>query len=209
MILCPRCGSGLAPERRCPSCEFVLADDRRWDFEPADRAERYFDESEFRYRYADEPAHYWHRARRRLLAHVVARFARPGATLLDVGCGCGYVSSALEGGGYRVRAVDLSSVALDYCQERGLTRLCRADVADLPFRQEYDVATAFDLLEHMPEDAPCVRSLRRAVVRGGLVIVTVPAFSHLWSSWDRQQRHALRWRGPWVGTSLLAVARRP
>ena len=73
-------------------------------------------------------------------------------------------------------------------------RLLRADARALPFDGEFDVAGAFDVIEHVAEDEAVLAALRRAVRPGGGVIVTVPQHRWLWSETDRYSGHQRRYR---------------
>lgn len=195
VIRCPHCRTALAGKAlSCSGCGFNAHNGRWFDFEPEDSADSYFDEVEFRYRFGAEESHYWHRARRYLLLDVVSAFVPPGTRILEVGSGCGYLSSAMAEAGFLVWALDLSETALGYCSRLGLDSLCKASITELPFAEEFDAACAFDVLEHIPDHERGLENLVRAVAPGGLIFITVPAHPHIWGSWDRKQRHVRRYR---------------
>ncbi len=195
MIVCPRCSARLTgPDLACSSCDFSARRGEWFDLEPQDSVEAYFDDIEFRYRLGAEQRHFWHRARRRLLAELLQRHAPAGARVLDVGCGCGHLSGLMTELGFSVSALDLSESALRCVAEQGVEASYRASVVDLPFVQEFDVVCAFDVIEHVPDHQRALSGLIRALRQGGLLLITVPAHPHLWGSWDRKQRHERRYR---------------
>jgi SAM-dependent methyltransferase len=107
-----------------------------------------------------------------LTATLVEKYARPGARVLDVGCGLGRLLgpfTQLERHG-----MDLSADYLAHAQDRGL-RVCLARVEDMPYRERYfDVVVCTDVLEHVLDlDAAC-RRLIDVVREGGVLIVRVP-----------------------------------
>lgn len=193
MIVCPRCqGTVSADVFTCASCDFDARGGAWLDFEPQESIEKYFDDTEFRYRFGAEPKHYWHRARKDILMRLIGDLLPSGSRFLEVGAGCGFLSSALDKEGYEVWSGDLSSAALGYCAQNGLRRLCRLSLLDLPFIDEFDAVGAFDVVEHIEDHDRCVANLARAVKPNGLLFVTVPAHQHLWGSWDRRQLHVRR-----------------
>jgi ubiquinone/menaquinone biosynthesis C-methylase UbiE len=113
------------------------------------------------------------RFRRRLLA--VAAGSRP-ATVLDAGCGEGFVAEWLSGafGGARIVGVDVRDDAL----REASGRVPRAgflvgDVMRLPFPdRSFDLVVCTEVLEHVEDPAGALRELRR--VARGSVLVTVP-----------------------------------
>lgn len=65
----------------------------------------------------------------------------PG-TLLDIGCGTGVYTAAIEEWGWTVRGVDVSEDMLRYARARGLDVVC-ADGTDLPFEgQTFDAVVS-------------------------------------------------------------------
>lgn len=193
MIRCPSCAGSLqGADLTCGRCGKRPWNGRYHDFLPQGGVEG-FDAIEFRYRFGAEPRHYWHRARLRLLLEAVGQVGTPGDALLEVGCGCGHLSRAFTEAGYRVWAVDVSEAALDLAATQGIGHVGRATIADLPFADEFDLACAFDVLEHVPDPRGALEGLVRSVRAGGRVLVTVPAGPELWGSWDRKQRHLARY----------------
>jgi SAM-dependent methyltransferase len=160
---------------------------------------------------SSEAGSFWFRGRNRiLLATLDAEF--PQATsFLEVGCGNGYVLGAVAARHPEMRLVgsDLSAAGLAHARARapGAT-LLRADARELPFDGELDVAGAFDVIEHIPEDEAVLAAMRRAVRPGGGVLVTVPQHRWLWSETDRYSGHQRRYtRGELVGKLAAAGLR--
>lgn len=141
---------------------------------------------------AVEDRHWWFQARLRTVRAALRRHARPGAGL-DVSCGTGLTLARL-GRWVRVGA-DLSPLALAHCRGRGLARLARADLARLPFRDAtFPTVTCLDTLEHVEDDAAALGELRRVLVPGGTLVLTVPAHPWMYSGHDAALHHVRRYR---------------
>jgi len=193
VILCPRCTDTVrGPKLSCDSCDFTAHNGSWFDFEPAESIGSFFDEVEFDHRFVVEPTHYWSRARRELLLDVLRKHVSPSSRVLEVGCGCGYMSKSFAAAGYDMWSADLSKNALGYSVQNGLEQLCRVSITNLPFKDEFDAVVSFDVVEHIPDHRGCIEQLRDALVPGGTLIITVPAHPTLWSSWDEIQQHVRR-----------------
>ncbi|MEW2029291.1 bifunctional 2-polyprenyl-6-hydroxyphenol methylase/3-demethylubiquinol 3-O-methyltransferase UbiG [Streptomyces roseifaciens] len=96
--------------------------------------------------------------------------------LLDVACGGGLFGPHLADKGYRVFGVDLSAMALREARQHGYDAVFRADITRLPFTDaSFDVVTAGQCLEHVPEPFVVVSELCRVLRPGGTLIVdTIP-----------------------------------
>jgi 2-polyprenyl-3-methyl-5-hydroxy-6-metoxy-1,4-benzoquinol methylase len=69
-----------------------------------------------------------------------------------------------------------------------------ASAEALPYdADQFDVVTAFDVIEHIEDDHQAVRELFRVTRPGGIVFVTVPAFTKLWSKHDVINHHFRRY----------------
>lgn len=182
----------------------------------------YFDASEFAVRGDLEDTHYWHLHRREVLLRELARVIAPGGPerLVEVGCGLGTVATHLNAAGYRVDYVDVFDEALVRAEQRARARLgagadglrfLRADVtADLPVK-DVDGVLLLDVIEHLPDDVGALARARRALRpgRSSFVLVTVPAFSFLWSPWDDMERHKRRYTRPRLDAALRAAGLEP
>jgi 2-polyprenyl-6-hydroxyphenyl methylase/3-demethylubiquinone-9 3-methyltransferase len=96
---------------------------------------------------------------------------RPGAILVDVGCGAGLLAPHVTGKGYRHIGVDLVTSALEQAAAHGVTPV-RGDATALPLPDGCaDVVSAGELLEHVYDLAGAVREVCRVLRPGGLLVV--------------------------------------
>ena len=89
----------------------------------------------------------------------------PGARLLDVGCGIGSDGLALLEAGYRVEFADFDNPSTRYLRWRLERRGLDAPVHDLdagPLPEGFDLAYAFDVLEHVDDPFGLLATLERS-----------------------------------------------
>lgn len=104
-------------------------------------------------------------------ARLVPPAARPGAVLVDVGCGGGLLTPHLHGKGYRHIGLDLTRSALEHAADHGLTPV-RADAGALPLADgSADVVVAGEILEHVPDLPSAVAEACRVLRPGGLLVL--------------------------------------
>jgi 2-polyprenyl-6-hydroxyphenyl methylase / 3-demethylubiquinone-9 3-methyltransferase len=95
--------------------------------------------------------------------------AKPGARLLDVGCGGGLLAPHLTG--YHHVGVDLTASALEVAERHGVDETHVADAADLPFEDaSFDVVVAGEVLEHVTDLEGTVREATRVLKPGGTLV---------------------------------------
>ncbi|GGO48382.1 class I SAM-dependent methyltransferase [Streptomyces lasiicapitis] len=106
---------------------------------------------------------------------------RPGARVLDAGCGTGRALPALRDtvtSSGTVLGVDLTPAMLEAAVRAGRQscgRLLLADVARLPVRaQTLDAVFGAGLISHLPDPAENLRELARVVRPGGLLALFHP-----------------------------------
>lgn len=135
---------------------------------------------------------WYFRARRRFLSRLVLRFVPPGARVLDVGCGDGWLGGVLPGRAWL--GVEPNPVLLEMGRARGLSVLPgRAEF--LPFPDaSFDAACLFDVLEHLGDDAAALREARRVLRPGGVLLASVPLHPGVWSAHDEACGHLRRYR---------------
>ena len=68
---------------------------------------------------------------------------------------------------------------------------------ELPFGDAtFDVVSAFDVVEHCADDDRAVAELRRVLVPGGRMLLSVPAYQWAWSDHDVRAGHHRRYTRP-------------
>ncbi len=147
-----------------------------------------------------EERHWWHASRNAVIERALApwRRRRGLATLVEVGCGTGFVLRHLERMGFAVAGIDMQIDGLRIAAARTEAPLVRTGAGRIPFVDPVDVVALCDVLEHAEEE-PLLASCRDALRPGGVLLVTVPARPSLWSLEDvlvghRRYRTA-RWPG--------------
>lgn len=104
-------------------------------------------------------------------AGLIPAASRPGAVLVDAGCGGGLLAPHLAGKGYRHVGVDLRRSGLRQAAERGVAPV-NGDVTALPLASgSADVVAAGEILEHVTDLPGTVAELSRVLRPGGLVVL--------------------------------------
>jgi SAM-dependent methyltransferase len=141
-----------------------------------------------------EDRHWWYRGRRRVLARVIDALALPArARILDAGCGSGrnMVDLARRG---TVTGIELSDASVALACDRGAGEVVAGSVMQMPFASDsFDLGVCLDVIEHLEDDLGALRELRRVIVPGGVLLVTVPAYQWLWSGHDEVNHHQRRY----------------
>lgn len=123
--------------------------------------------------------------------------ARPGAPVLDIGCGVGQVVGRLAEAGFDARGVDVSGPNIE--RARRFTDRCQLyDGRALPFADgHFASAGALNVLEHVEEPERFVAELVRVVEPGGRVVLSCPNFMRVVGFRDyhpRMRGLAAKWR---------------
>jgi len=144
--------------------------------------------------YATEATHWWFAGKRLLMRRLLGKhLQRPGLRILDIGCGAGATAADFSADGW-VCAADRSVHALRLVGERGVVTRVATNAEALPFRDgAFDVVLAFDIMEHVVDDAAFLRELGRILAPGGAVAIHVPAWPALWSHHDEVLEHQRRY----------------
>jgi len=155
-----------------------------------------------------EDRHWWFVARREILmAAATRKLGSPPTSILDLGCGTGGNLAALAQTFETATVVGLDSQprCIELCRSRGL-RVVSGDLTALPFADaEFELVTAFDVLEHVANEAAAASEIARVLAPRGTAIVTVPAYHWLWGPHDDLNSHKRRYTRPRLRATLAAA----
>ncbi len=103
-----------------------------------------------------------------------------GRRLLDVGCSAGFFMEAAVEAGFDVAGIELSPVAIGHAAPEMRSRIVQGDVNTLIGRdvRQFDVVTAFDIIEHTFDPRAFVADISRVLAPGGLLVVSTPDTGH-------------------------------
>ena len=140
--------------------------------------------------------HWWYRARRKIIADLIRREARPpkSAAILEIGCGTGHNLAMLAGFGH-VEGLELDDEARELSERRLGRKVLSSplpelrDVAD----RHYDLIGAFDVIEHIDDDKAALTSIAAKLKPGGKFVMTVPAHQWMWTAHDVVNHHKRRY----------------
>ncbi|KHO46280.1 MAG: methyltransferase type 11 [archaeon GW2011_AR3] len=122
--------------------------------------------------------------------------------LLDVGCGTGSILLMMRqicGKDAEIYGMDVSGEAIRICHQRAKSArtsfmLKVGNAEKLPYQDDYfDFVIISDTLEHVRNDKKAAQEVRRVLRPGGIALVTVPMFMHLWGADDKRLFHFRRY----------------
>lgn len=155
--------------------------------------------AEYERMHALEDWYWWFVARRQAAAQFIRDHAPEASPLriLDAGCGTGgMLDQYRQWPDTEALGADFSADALRFSRERGHERLVGADLMRLPFRSAcFDVVSALDVIEHVPDDEAAVAEIQRVLRPGGILVASVPAYQFLWGPHDEALHHYRRYHG--------------
>ncbi|HET9908471.1 MAG TPA: class I SAM-dependent methyltransferase [Anaerolineales bacterium] len=145
-----------------------------------------------------EDHHFWFRARNMLIGRLFEQLSNnfsQGYRVLEIGCGTGNVLRVLEQACSRgtVFGMDYFHEGLCYARKRTEVLLLQGDMRRPPFQTKFDLIGLFDVLEHLPDDRQVLTDIHSMLSDRGLLVLTVPAYSSLWSYFDEASGHYRRY----------------
>jgi SAM-dependent methyltransferase len=172
------------------------------------------EKAEYRKHFELEENFWWFRGRRDILGNILLPRLKQDKklTLLDAGCGTGFNLKFFEDLGTAF-GCDFSEDALDFCRQRGLKKLARADIQKPPFKdRSFDLIALLDVLYHknIKNDVEVLREINRLLKNDGFLLLSDSAFKILSGRHDlafhareRYRRKTLKIRLERAGFSLV------
>lgn len=142
--------------------------------------------------FTEEKKHWWHIAKRAFIEQFIKG---RNLNILVAGVGGGMICEELRLAGHRVIGMDISPVSCEYVNKKIRVPVINGDLENLlPFKNEsFDLIIIADVLEHLDNDKKLLAEAFLCLKPKGSVIITVPAYQHMWSYWDRRLNHKRRY----------------
>lgn len=155
-----------------------------------------------------EAQNFWFRSRNQLIVWALKKYCKDFQSFLEVGCGTGFVLSGVAHAfpGATLLGSEIFTAGLRFAAERlPLVKFIQMDARNIPYRDEFDVIGAFDVLEHIEEDVTVLGEMSAALKENGLLFITVPQHWWLWTPVDEYACHVRRYSATELHTKLESV----
>lgn len=199
MRLCPRCRAPMLGASACTACGTRIETRDGFDLyapRSAQRGQGYNPQI-----YAElarlEDRNFWFQARNRLIVRAARNYFPDAKSFLEIGCGTGQVLRAVGTAfpNARLHGSELFVEGLAFARQRlPRAHLMQMDATHIPYANEFDLIGAFDVVEHIEDDAGVLKEIHRALKIGGGALITVPQHPSLWSHQDEMACHVRRYR---------------
>ncbi|MFZ2399735.1 MAG: class I SAM-dependent methyltransferase [Smithella sp.] len=207
MKVCPGCNSELLNDSSCGCCGFTAKMiDGFLAFAPGLATNNdNFDATAHARLFQQESNCFWFPERNKLIIWAMNKYFPNTESLLEIGCGTGYVLSGLSSAfpEKKYTGADIFTSGLKFAASRvPQANFIQMDARHIPFNNEFDVVGAFDMIEHVEEDEQALSQMYKAVRHGGGIIATVPQHKWLWSAVDDYGFHKRRYTRAMFGEKI-------
>lgn len=106
-------------------------------------------------------------------ANLLDKLCPQKGRILDIGCGYGFFLEEATKRGWEAEGIDLSEDCVAFAKKRGL----KAELAlpeDIKEKNCYDAITMFYVLEHLPDPLATLRTIKKLLKPGGVLLLRVP-----------------------------------
>jgi SAM-dependent methyltransferase len=136
---------------------------------------------------------WWFQYRAKVITGLMSRYYEKSTKTVDVGGGNGYTTMIAQRSGFEMSLLEPSEEACRNARKRGIEAHAGLMTRDYPDDGMYEQALLLDVLEHIEDDQDFLDLLHKKIARGGLLLITVPAYKLLWSSEDDYAKHYRRY----------------
>lgn len=135
---------------------------------------------------------WWYRTRNSIIHSAIHRSGVDKA-IWDVGSGTGVVARYLSANGQLTIGVEPSHSGAAAGARRGVLSFCAAiEHLQLP-NSSLENISMLDVLEHLDDRQKALAEIHRLLASNGRLVLTVPAITSLWSQFDVDAGHYLRY----------------
>ena len=148
---------------------------------------------------------FWFKHRNNCIITAVEKFS-PNEIFFDIGGGNGYVAKGLENKNIQSILVEPGIKGALNAKKRGLQNIICSTFEHAGVKPNSCKAIGlFDVVEHIKDDKIFLKSINTILDYKGLVYITVPAFSFLWSNEDDDAGHFRRYSIKQISDTLKSV----
>lgn len=164
-----------------------------------DEADSYKDYPDSGFDLTDECADssFWVSSRNRLFTSIVKKnMSSKGKTrLLEIGCGTGnFIREIVQDDNLEITGSEIYIKGLKYAKENipGV-EFVQFDVTQGKIDKRFQIIAAFDVIEHIENDAAALLNINQMLETNGVLIISVPQHMFLWSRLDEIVKHKRRY----------------
>lgn len=140
---------------------------------------------------------FWVSSRNRLFKSIVQRHLSPtGKTkFLEIGCGTGdFIQQIVENENLEITGSEIYLKGLRYAKKNlPDVNFIQFDVTQGKVGEQFDMVTAFDVIEHIENDVAAISNISQMLIKDGVLIISVPQHMFLWSKLDEIVKHKRRY----------------
>ncbi len=152
-----------------------------------------YDPEDLRVLYNSEEKHFWFINRKNVIKETFVKYVHPNSDIIEIGAGTGNIAKMLLNLGYNMSVGEIHANGIEYAKEYGINKRFQFNLLESPFVQHFDVVAMFDVIEHIENEKLALYNISQMLKANGLLIVTVPAHSWLWSMDDVVGHHKRRY----------------
>lgn len=156
-----------------------------------------------------ESGNFWFVARNRLIQWLAKQYCNMHGKYLEIGCGTGFVLQMLEKTfpDWEIYATEAQTDGIGFARKRATNKATffQLDACAIPFRNEFDVIGAFDVIEHIRDDVKAINQIYAALNPAGYFVLCVPQHMFLWSRFDEVGCHFRRYSSGELVTKLQSA----
>lgn len=148
---------------------------------------------------------FWVNARKNLVLDLIE-----GKKVLDIGCGTGLMCNSAAEKGYDVTGIDLEKEGIEIARKNApknrRTYFVVGDFLKYNFKEgSFDSVIITDVLEHVKNDGEMLRKIFKVLKKGGVLVLTVPAFEFLYGRHDKEFSHYRRYSKKKLEKELMSI----
>ena len=140
---------------------------------------------------------FWVHSRNRLFKTIVYdHLASTGKTkFLEIGCGVGsFIRQIFDNEKLQITGSEIYLKGLLYAKKNlPNVDFIQFDVTQGKIDEQFDMITAFDVIEHVENDVAAISNINQMLRSGGVLIITVPQHMFLWGKLDEIVKHKRRY----------------